>query len=126
MRSLHAAGIQVILDVVYNHTAELDDKHPYTVGFRGVDARTYYMVDPSQYVQLLNFSGCGHTVNANNPVVKQLIIDSLVRTRDARRSTLDARVLPIAAGLLCFHPNLGLLTSNSNSNSNNEITTTTT
>lgn len=39
---------------------------------------TYYMVDPQQYVQLINYSGCGNTVNANHPVVKQLIIDSLV------------------------------------------------
>lgn len=39
---------------------------------------TYYMVDPGQYVQLINYSGCGNTVNANHPIVKQLIIDSLV------------------------------------------------
>lgn len=74
----HNAGIQVLLDVVYNHTAELDDKHPYLLSFRGIDNQTYYMVDPSQYVQLINLSGCGNTVNANHPVVKQLIIDSLV------------------------------------------------
>lgn len=46
---------------------------------RGIDNKTYYMVDQAQYVQLLNFSGCGNTVNANHPQVKQLIIDSLVR-----------------------------------------------
>uniref|UniRef100_A0A383WPZ9 isoamylase n=1 Tax=Tetradesmus obliquus TaxID=3088 RepID=A0A383WPZ9_TETOB len=79
VRTLHNAGIQVILDVVYNHTAELDDKHPYLLSMRGIDNATYYMVDPSQFVQLLNLSGCGNTVNANHPVVKQLIIDSLVR-----------------------------------------------
>ncbi|KIZ03733.1 glycogen operon protein GlgX [Monoraphidium neglectum] len=78
VKELHSAGIQVILDVVYNHTAELDDKHPYTISFRGIDSVTYYMVDTSQYVQLINYSGCGNTVNANHPVVKQLIIDSLV------------------------------------------------
>ena len=50
--SLHASGIQVILDVVYNHTAELDDKHPYTISFRGIDAQTYYMVDTAAYVQV--------------------------------------------------------------------------
>ena len=76
---LHKANIEVILDVVYNHTAELDDKHPYLLSFRGIDNQTYYMVDPQQYVQLINLSGCGNTVNANHPVVKQLIIDSLVR-----------------------------------------------
>eukprot|EP00878_Enallax_costatus_P007157 GHUV01007501.1.p1 GENE.GHUV01007501.1~~GHUV01007501.1.p1 ORF type:complete len:653 (+),score=139.42 GHUV01007501.1:404-2362(+) len=78
VRTLHNAGIQVILDVVYNHTAELDDKHPYLISMRGIDNMTCYMVDPSQYVQLINLSGCGNTVNANHPVVKQLIIDSLV------------------------------------------------
>ncbi|KAF6261424.1 glycoside hydrolase superfamily [Scenedesmus sp. NREL 46B-D3] len=77
VRTLHNAGMQVILDVVYNHTAELDDKQPYLLSMRGIDNSTYYMVDPSQFVQLLNFSGCGNTINANHPVVKQLIIDSL-------------------------------------------------
>jgi hypothetical protein len=45
---------------------------------RGIDNMTYYMVDPAQYIQLINFSGCGNTVNANHPVVKELIIKSLV------------------------------------------------
>eukprot|EP00775_Hariotina_reticulata_P012445 gene12445-12582_t len=45
---------------------------------RGIDNKTYYMVDPQQYVQLINYSGCGNTVNANNHIVKQLIVDSLV------------------------------------------------
>ncbi|KAG2441403.1 hypothetical protein HYH02_009991 [Chlamydomonas schloesseri] len=78
VKALHAQGIQVILDVVYNHTAEADDKDPYTLCMRGVDNKTYYMIDPSQYVQLVNWSGCGNTVNANNPPVTQMIIDSLV------------------------------------------------
>lgn len=43
---------QVILDVVYNHTAELDDKNPYLLSFRGIDNMSYYMVDPSQFVQV--------------------------------------------------------------------------
>lgn len=46
---------------------------------RGIESSTYYMTDTSQFVQLLNFSGCGNTVNANNPVVTRLIVDSLVR-----------------------------------------------
>lgn len=45
--------------------------------FRGIDNRVYYMVDTSEYIQLINFSGCGNTVNANHPVVAQLIVDSL-------------------------------------------------
>lgn len=79
VRTLHAAGIEVILDVVYNHTAELDDKEPYLLSMRGIDSRTYYMVAPEHYVQLLNYSGCGNTVNANHPVVRALIIESLLR-----------------------------------------------
>ncbi|GMH43723.1 hypothetical protein BSKO_11645 [Bryopsis sp. KO-2023] len=75
--ALHAAGIEVILDVVYNHTAESDDKDPYLVSFRGIDNRVYYMVDTTKYVQLINYSGCGNTVNSNHPVVAQLIVDSL-------------------------------------------------
>lgn len=63
---------------VYNHTLEADDKDPYLVSFRGIDNRTYYMTDLSQPTQLINWSGCGNTVNANHPVVTQLIIDSLV------------------------------------------------
>jgi hypothetical protein len=51
-RSLHNNGIQVILDVVYNHTAELDDKNPYLISFRGIDCQTYYMVDTTQYIQV--------------------------------------------------------------------------
>jgi isoamylase len=47
------------------------------MSWRGIDNKTYYMVDTEQYVQLLNYSGCGNTVSGNHPVTKQLIIDSL-------------------------------------------------
>lgn len=67
----------MILDVVYNHTAEGGDDSPYVLSFRGLDNAVYYMRDPGQSVQLLNYSGCGNTVNANHPAVKQLILDSL-------------------------------------------------
>uniref|UniRef100_A0A7S3UH22 isoamylase n=1 Tax=Picocystis salinarum TaxID=88271 RepID=A0A7S3UH22_9CHLO len=77
VKQLHLNGIEVILDVVYNHTAEGGDDDPYVLSMRGIDNKMYYMVDLNSYVQLLNFSGCGNTVNANNPVVAQLIIDSL-------------------------------------------------
>jgi hypothetical protein len=53
------------------------DDDPYLISFRGFDNSVYYMTDLQQYVQLLNYSGCGNTVNANNPVVTKLIIDSL-------------------------------------------------
>lgn len=75
VKSLHNAGIEVILDVVYNHTNESDDDHPYTTSFRGIDNKVYYMVGNSG--ELLNFTGCGNTFNCNHPVVMELILDSL-------------------------------------------------
>ncbi|KAG8632885.1 isoamylase 3, chloroplastic isoform X1 [Manihot esculenta] len=76
VKALHGAGIEVILDVVYNHTNEADDQNPYTTSFRGIDNKVYYMLDPNSG-QLLNFSGCGNTLNCNHPVVMELILDSL-------------------------------------------------
>ena len=75
VKALHRAGIEVILDVVFNHTAEDDDKGP-TICFRGLDNRAYYILgpDPSHYA---NYSGCGNTLNANHPIVRRLIVDSL-------------------------------------------------
>ncbi|KAF7829964.1 isoamylase 3, chloroplastic isoform X1 [Senna tora] len=75
VKALHSAGIEVILDVVYNHTNEADDANPYTTSFRGIDNKVYYMLDNDG--QLLNFSGCGNTLNCNHPVVMELILDSL-------------------------------------------------
>ncbi|KAK6246015.1 hypothetical protein SCA6_009105 [Theobroma cacao] len=77
VKAFHGAGIEVILDVVYNHTNEADDEHPYTTSFRGIDNKVYYMVDLNNKGQLLNFSGCGNTLNCNHPVVMELILDSL-------------------------------------------------
>lgn len=77
VKALHGAGIEVILDVVYNHTNEADDANPYTTSFRGIDNKVYYMVDVNNEGQLLNFSGCGNTLNCNHPVVMELILDSL-------------------------------------------------
>ncbi|KAK9829065.1 hypothetical protein WJX72_003715 [[Myrmecia] bisecta] len=79
VKQLHEAGIEVILDVVYNHTVEGGDDDPYTLSWRGIDNSVYYMLDKEQYVQLLNYSGCGNTVSGNHPVTKQLIIDSCKR-----------------------------------------------
>jgi isoamylase len=75
VKSLHDAGIEVILDVVFNHTAEGDEKGP-TWSFRGIDNSTYYIIDPKTG-DYLNYSGCGNTVNANNPVVRDFIRDCL-------------------------------------------------
>ena len=75
VKTLHRAGIEVILDVVFNHTAEGDHSGP-TLSFKGVDNSTYYILepDPSRYA---NYSGTGNTLNANQPVVRRMILDCL-------------------------------------------------
>jgi glycogen operon protein len=74
VRTLHAAGIEVILDVVFNHTGE-GDYRGRTSSFRGMDNRLYYMIGPDG--RYLNFSGCGNTVSCNNPIVRDLMMDCL-------------------------------------------------
>jgi isoamylase len=79
VRALHQAGIEVILDVVFNHTAEGNELGP-TVSFRGIDNPTYYMLsgpysEPCRYY--MNFSGCGNSVNVANQHVIRFILDSL-------------------------------------------------
>lgn len=74
VKACHKAGIEVILDVVFNHTAEGNDQGP-TVSFRGLDNRVYYMLAPEG--QFYNYSGCGNTFNCNHPVVRQFIVDAL-------------------------------------------------
>ncbi len=76
VRDLHAAGIEVILDVVYNHTAESDHRGP-TLSFRGIDNLAYYRVrddDPRYYI---DYTGCGNSLNVRHPHALQLILDSL-------------------------------------------------
>ncbi len=75
VKCLHRAGIEVILDIVYNHTAE-GDWDGLTSSFRGIDNTIYYLLDPWTR-SYLNFSGCGNTVNCNHPVVRNLIMDAL-------------------------------------------------
>jgi isoamylase len=75
VRELHAAGIELILDIVFNHTAEGNELGP-TVSFRGLDNQIYYsLADPKRYYR--NFSGCGNTLNCNHPVVRNFILDCL-------------------------------------------------
>lgn len=75
VRSLHAAGIEVILDVVYNHTAEGNQMGP-TLSFRGIDNASYYrLADDRRYY--MDFTGCGNGFNMRHPRVLQLIMDSL-------------------------------------------------
>ena len=75
VKALHRAGIEIILDVVYNHTAEAGENGP-TICFRGSANETYYLLadDKSHYA---DYTGCGNTLNANEPVVRRLILDSL-------------------------------------------------
>lgn len=76
VKQLHKAGIEVILDVVYNHTAE-GNEHGYTFSFRGLQNDVYYSLPQSEKNYYMNFSGCGNSVNCNNPVVSNFILDSL-------------------------------------------------
>src|SRR5438132_4304726 len=74
VRAFHAAGIEVFLDVVFNHTGE-GDYRGRTSSFRGLDNELYYLLGPDG--EYLNFSGCGNTVNCNHPVVRQLLMNCL-------------------------------------------------
>lgn len=74
VKELHRHGIEVFLDVVFNHTAEGNEHGPY-ISFRGIDNKTYYMLTPEGYYY--NFSGCGNTLNCNNPVVRNIVLDCL-------------------------------------------------
>lgn len=75
VKALHRAGIEVILDVVFNHTAEGDQRGP-TLSFRGIDNPSYYILENGGE-HYANFTGCGNTLNANQSVVRRMIIDSL-------------------------------------------------
>jgi isoamylase len=75
VKALHKAGIEVILDVVFNHTAEGGSDGP-LLNFRGLDNSIYYLLDPATRAYL-NFSGCGNTLNCNHPIVRQHIISCL-------------------------------------------------
>ena len=76
VKALHSAGLEVILDVVYNHTAEGNHLGP-TLSLRGIDNATYYRLMPDNRRYYLDFTGCGNTLNMQSPQVLQLIMDSL-------------------------------------------------
>jgi len=75
VKELHRAGIEVILDVVFNHTTEGDHNGP-TLSLRGLDNSTYYILDKER-ASYANYSGTGNTLNGNHPIVRRMIVDSL-------------------------------------------------
>lgn len=74
IRELHQHGIEVILDVVFNHTAEGNEMGP-TFSFKGIDNNIYYMLTPDG--KYYNFSGCGNVMNCNHPIVQQFVLECL-------------------------------------------------
>jgi glycogen operon protein len=75
VKALHRAGIEIILDVVFNHTAEGNQDGP-TLSFRGFDNSIYYILE-SDRAFYANYTGCGNTLNTNHPIVRRMIVDSL-------------------------------------------------
>src|SRR5207253_2786827 len=76
VKTLHAAGIEVILDVVYNHTAEGNHLGP-TLSFRGIDNLVYYRQVPGNLREYIDYTGCGNSLSMLHPRTLQLIMDSL-------------------------------------------------
>ncbi|MFP4208921.1 MAG: glycogen debranching protein GlgX [Wenzhouxiangella sp.] len=94
---LHEAGIEVLLDVVFNHSAEGNESGP-TLSLRGIDNRSYYLLDPEQPARYLNYSGCGNALRSGHPAVARLIVDSLRCW--AQATGVDGFRFDLAAGLL--------------------------
>ena len=76
VKALHKANIEVILDVVFNHTDEGNELGP-TESFRGMDNRSFYLLDPNNRAWYANYTGAGNTVNANHPIPQKFIVDCL-------------------------------------------------
>lgn len=76
VKALHRANLEVILDVVFNHTTENDEAGP-TLAWRGFENRMYYHLDPHNPARYANFSGCGNALNGNHALVRRLIMDCL-------------------------------------------------
>ena len=82
VRAAHARGIEVLLDVVYNHSCEGDHRGP-TLSFRGIANRSYYRLQPGAPQHYADITGCGATLDAASPLVRRLVTDSLVHFADA-------------------------------------------
>jgi hypothetical protein len=105
--ALHGAGLEVVVDVVYNHTAELDEWGP-TLSLRGIDNALYYHLLPGQQHRYANWTGCGNCVNFDQPLVRRLVLESLrrlcagrtaiVATHSRAAQRILGRVLEIEAG----------------------------
>jgi pullulanase/glycogen debranching enzyme len=76
VKAIHAQGLEVLLDVVFNHTAESDETGP-NLSFRGLDNASYYRLQAGNHTLYENFSGCGNTLDIRQPRVLQMVMDSL-------------------------------------------------
>ena len=76
VKAMHRAGIEVILDVVYNHTAEAGEDGP-VICFKGFENKVYYLTEKFDKSKYMDFTGCGNTINGNNSIVRRMIMDSL-------------------------------------------------
>jgi len=99
---MHRADIAVVLDVVYNHTAEGDAWGP-VLSFKGLDARSYYVLDGEDGAQFANHTGCGNTVNFASPVVQDMVLDSLRYWR--RAFGIDGFRFDLAPTMMRLPPN---------------------
>jgi glycogen operon protein len=82
VKALHRAGLEVILDVVFNHSGEAGPDGP-TISLRGLGNEAYYMISPQDPTRLLDFTGCGNTLDVNDPITAKLVFDSLTHWVDA-------------------------------------------
>jgi isoamylase len=103
IRRLHQAGIEVILDVVYNHTAEGSELGP-TLSFRGIDNASYYVLSPDNPRHCHDTTGTGNTLNVAHPMVLRMVLDSLrywvqVMHVDGFRFDLASALGPRGSGL---------------------------
>lgn len=110
--AVHDAGLEVILDVVYNHSAESDELGP-TLSLRGIDNRSYYRLQADQPRRYINDTGCGNTLNTGHPMVRRMILDSLrywAKEMDVDGFRFDlAPVLGRGQGRSDYQPDAALL-----------------